>query len=123
MYNPGAINNFPVDTYRKTFFYVFEGARAFEYTSTPHGVLAEKEIAGIEVNIHDLSGNRTLVNFDTGDSITVQAGEEGVRFLLISGKPIEEPVAWHGTIVINTRAELKQAVKDLQNRTFIKAAH
>ena len=92
---PCAINNFPVDTYRKAFSYVFEGARAFEYTSTPHGVLAEKGVAGIEVNIHDLSSNRTLVNFDTGDSITVQAGEDGVRFLLISGKPIEEPVAWH----------------------------
>jgi redox-sensitive bicupin YhaK (pirin superfamily) len=57
------------------------------------------------VNIHDLSGNRTLVNFATGDSVTVQAGEEGVRFILISGNPIEEPVAWHGPIVINTRAE------------------
>ena len=46
-----------------------------------------------------------------------------MRFLLISGKPIQEPVAWHGPIVMNTRAELKQAIQDLQNGTFIKAAH
>ena len=71
----------------------------------------------------DLSGNRTLVVFDTGDEVTVQAGDEGIRFLLVSGKPIEEPVAWHGPIVMNTREELMQAMKDLQNGTFIKAAH
>jgi len=102
---------------------VFEGAGAFDYASPPRGVLTEKEVAGAELNIRDLSGNRTLVNFDTGDSITVQAGEHGVRFLLISGRPIEEPVAWHGPIVMNTRDELKQAVRELQNGTFIKPAH
>ena len=53
----------------------------------------------------------------------MQAGEEGVRFLLISGAPIQEPVAWHGPIVMNTRAELQQAMRDLQNGTFIKPAH
>lgn len=120
---PGIKKTFPVDTYRKAFAYVFEGAGAFDYASTPRGVLTEKEIAGAELNIRDLSGNRTLINFDTGDHVTVQAGEHGVRFLLISGKPIEEPVAWHGPIVMNTRAELKQAVQDLQNGTFIKPAH
>jgi redox-sensitive bicupin YhaK (pirin superfamily) len=120
---PGVKKTFPVDTYRKAFAYVFEGAGAFDYASRPRGVLTEKEVAGAEVNIRDLSGNRTLVNFDTGDSVTVQAGEEGVRFLLISGKPIEEPVAWHGPIVMNTRAELKLAVQELQNGTFIKPAH
>ena len=83
----------------------------------------EKEVMGEEVNIRDLSGNRTLVQFDTGDSVTVQAGEEGVRFLLISGRPIEEPVAWHGPIVINTRAELEQAFRELRNGTFIRPAH
>jgi len=120
---PGLKKTFPVDTYRKAFAYVFEGAGAFDYASTPRGILTEKEVAGTEVKIRDLSGNRTLVNFDTGDNVTVQAGEKGVRFLLISGKPIEEPVAWHGPIVMNTRAELKQAVQELQNGTFIKAAH
>lgn len=113
---PGVKKVFPVDTYRKAFAYVFEGAGAFDYASIPRGILTEKEVSGEELNIRDLSGNRTLVNFDTGDSVTVQAGAEGVRFLLISGKPIEEPVAWHGPIVMNTRAEL-------QNGTFIKPAH
>ena len=68
----------------------------------------------------DMSGNRTLVNFDTGDEITVQAGDEGIRFLLVSGKPIKEPVAWHGPIVMNTREELITAVSELQAGTFIK---
>ena len=68
------------------------------------------------------SGDRTLVVFDRGDEITVQAGEEGVRFLLVSGKPIKEPVAWHGPIVMNTRAELVQAVQELQAGTFIQPA-
>ena len=57
--------------------------------------------------------------FDSGDEITVQAGDEGIRFLLVSGKPIEEPVAWYGPIVMNTQAELQQAVAELRNGTFI----
>ena len=67
-----------------------------------------------------MSGNRTLVVFGTGDEITVQAGEHGVRFLLLSGAPIREPVAWYGPIVMNTREELRTAVKELQSGTFIK---
>jgi redox-sensitive bicupin YhaK (pirin superfamily) len=69
-------------------------------------VLLEKEVAGEEVNIRDLSGDRTLVRFGTGDEVTVTAGEKGVRFLLISGAPLQEPVAWHGPIVMNTQEEL-----------------
>ncbi|GHA60604.1 hypothetical protein GCM10008927_27680 [Amylibacter ulvae] len=119
----GVKKTFPVDTYRKAFAYVFEGSGMFDYASTPTGVLLEKEVFGQEVNIRDMSGNRTLVKFDTGDSVTVQAGEEGIRFLLISGKPIEEPVAWHGPIVMNTRDELRTAISELNNGTFIKPAH
>ena len=63
----------------------------------------------------------SLVVFDTGDEVTVQAGDEGVRFLLVSGKPIEEPVAWYGPIVMNTNDELKQALADLREGTFIKS--
>ena len=51
---------------------------------------------------------------------TVQAGEQGIRFLLVSGKPIEEPVAWYGPIVMNTQDELRQAVAELNRGTFIK---
>ncbi len=86
-------------------------------------MLLEKEVAGEEVNIRDMSGDRTLVRFGTGDEVTVQAGEQGLRFLLISGQPIQEPVAWHGPIVMNTQAELRQAFADLRNGTFIKPAH
>jgi redox-sensitive bicupin YhaK (pirin superfamily) len=70
-----------------------------------------------------MSGNRTLIKFGTGEEVTVQAGEEGIRFLLISGAPIQEPVAWHGPIVMNTREELMQAFAELRNGTFIKPAH
>ena len=69
-------------------------------------------------HLRDLSGNRTLVRFGTGSEIVVNAGPEGVRFLLVSGQPIKEPVAWHGPIVMNPRAELQQAFKELNNGTF-----
>ncbi len=113
----------PVDTYANTFAYVFAGAGTFKDASNPVGIRVEKEVAGEELNIRDLTGNRTLVRFDTGDEISVTAGPEGMRFLLISGHPIQEPVAWHGPIVMNTRDELMQAMQDLNNGTFIKAAH
>ena len=68
----------------------------------------------------DQTGNRSLVLFDRGDEVTVQAGEQGIRFLLVSGKPIEEPVAWYGPIVMNTPEELRAAWAELQDGTFIK---
>ncbi|MDQ2093272.1 pirin family protein [Rhodalgimonas zhirmunskyi] len=120
---PGVKKTLPIDTYRRAFAYVFAGSGAFVDAAPPTGVLLEKEVMGEEVNIRDMSGDRTLIRFGTGDEITVQAGEDGVRFLLISGAPIEEPVAWHGPIVMNTQAELKQAFRELQNGTFIRPAH
>ena len=119
----GVKKTFKIDTYRRAFAYVFEGTGAFADASAPQGVLLEKEIAGEEVNIRDMSGDRTLIRFGTGDEVTVQAGEEGLRFLLISGAPIAEPVAWHGPIVMNTQDELRQAMHDLRKNTFIKPAH
>ena len=120
---PGVKKSFPVDLYRKAFAYVFEGAGMFRDASDPRGVLLEKEVRGEEVNIRDMSGNRTLIQFDTGDVVTVQAGDDGIRFLLVSGRPIEEPVAWHGPIVMNTPEEIRQAMRDLNNGTFIRPAH
>lgn len=117
---PGVRKTFKVDTYRNAFAYVFSGAGSFRDASRPVGVLTEKEVNGEEVHIRDMSGNRTLVYFDAGEDVVVQAGEEGVRFLLISGKPLKEPVAWHGPIVMNTRQELIEAVNELNNGTFIK---
>ena len=120
---PGKTKRLPVDTYRSAFAYIFAGSGSFRDASKPFGVKVEKEYMGEELNIRDLSGNRTLVVFDTGDEVTVQAGEKGIRFLLVSGKPIQEPVAWHGPIVMNTQAEIRQAMADLRNGTFIKPAH
>ena len=118
----GLSKTFKIDTYRRAFAYVFAGAGRFSDAAIPTGILLEKEILGEELNIRDMSGNRTLIRFGTGDEVTVQAGDEGIRFLLISGAPIEEPVAWHGPIVMNTQAELRQAMSDLNNGTFIKPA-
>ena len=64
--------------------------------------------------------DRSLVLFDSGDEVVVQAGDEGIRFLLVSGKPLEEPVAWYGPIVMNTQAQLRQAISELRAGTFIK---
>ena len=120
---PGKRRSFKVDTCRHAFAYVFEGSGNFRDASRPRGVLLEKEVAGEELNIRDMSGNRTLIEFGKGDEVTVQAGDNGIRFLLISGAPLQEPVAWHGPIVMNTPAEIQQAMADLRNGTFIKPAH
>ena len=117
---PNAKKTFKVEVGRHAFAYIFAGAGDFAYASKPFGILVEKEVAGQEVHVRDLTGDRTLVVFDQGDEVTVKAGPEGVRFLLVSGKPIREPVAWHGPIVMNTRQELIQAVSELQNGTFIR---
>ena len=111
---------FPVDTYRSAFAYIFEGSASFRDASAPRGILVEKEIDGRELHVRDMSGNRTLIVFGAGDEVVVQAGDEGVRFLLVSGAPIREPVAWHGPIVMNTREELSTAIRELQTGNFIK---
>jgi redox-sensitive bicupin YhaK (pirin superfamily) len=110
-----------VETERHAFAYVFEGDGKFAYASNPLGVLSEKQVDGEEILFREPAGDRSLVLFDAGDEVTVQAGEHGIRFLLVSGKPIEEPVAWYGPIVMNTQAELAQAVYELRSGTFIKA--
>ena len=120
---PNVRKTLPVDTRANAFAYVFAGQGNFVDASMPIGVRVEKEVAGEELNIRDMTGNRTLVRFGNGDDVTVQAGPDGVRFLMIAGRPLQEPVAWHGPIVMNTQAELQQAMRDLQNGNFIKAAH
>lgn len=119
----GLTKTFRIDTYRRAFAYVFAGAGCFADASAPEGVLLEKEVMGTEAVIRDLSGDRTLIRFGTGNEVTVTAGPRGIGFLLISGAPIEEPVAWHGPIVMNTREELVQAMADLRNGTFIRPSH
>jgi redox-sensitive bicupin YhaK (pirin superfamily) len=117
---PGRRKTLPVEVERHAFAYVFEGSGTFRAASEPFGVLTEKEGNGNETLIRERTGNRSLVLFDSGDEVTVEAGEEGIRFLLVSGKPIEEPVAWYGPIVMNTQAELQAAVAELRDGTFIK---
>jgi len=120
---PNLRKTLPVDTYSNAFAYIFGGSGSFRDASKAAGIRVEKEWQGEELNIRDLTGNRTLVRFGTGDEITVQSGPEGLRFLLISGRPLQEPVAWHGPIVMNTKAELQQAMRELHNGSFIKAQH
>ncbi len=112
-----------VESSRHAFAYVFEGSGTFRDASAPRGVLTEQVGEGVGASdalVRELTGNRSLVLFDSGDEITVQAGEEGIRFLLVSGRPLEEPVAWQGPIVMNTREELRRAYAELQDGTFIK---
>jgi quercetin 2,3-dioxygenase len=117
---PGLRKTLAVETERHAFAYVFEGSGSFRGASQPFGVLTEKEIDGTEIVRRENTGNRSLVEFDSGDEVVVQAGGEGIRFLLVSGKPLQEPVAWYGPIVMNSQAELKQALRELQDGTFIK---
>jgi redox-sensitive bicupin YhaK (pirin superfamily) len=117
---PGRRKTLKVETNRHAFAYVFEGAGTFVAASQPLGVLTEKATPDGEIRIREQAGNRSLVLFDTGDEVTVEAGPEGIRFLLVSGQPIEEPVAWYGPIVMNTQAELQQAAAELRDGTFIR---
>jgi quercetin 2,3-dioxygenase len=116
---PGKKKRLAVETTNHAFAYVFAGSGSFRDASDPREVKTEV-VSNNSVADAAYVGNRSLVLFDRGDEIVVQAGDEGIRFLLVSGKPIEEPVAWHGPIVMNTRTEIVQALEDLRRGTFIK---
>ena len=116
---PGLKKHLPIETTRHAFAYVFAGSGSFRDASTPRGVQTEVVGQG-DATVRSPVGDRSLVLFDSGDEIVVQAGDEGIRFLLVSGQPIEEPVAWYGPIVMNTQEELRQAFSEFQNGTFIK---
>ena len=117
---PGRRKTLAVELERHAFAYVFEGSGDFRAASAPFGVLTEKTDGANTRVVREQTGNRSLVVFDSGDEVTVQAGDEGIRFLLVSGKPIEEPVAWYGPIVMNSKAELQQAFDELSAGTFIR---
>ena len=116
---PGKRKTLKAEVERHAFAYVFEGSGTFRAASQPQGVLTERQVDGAEIVSREMAADRSLVLFDSGDEVTVQAGDQGIRFLLVSGKPIEEPAAWYGPIVMNTQAELQQAVSELRNGTFI----
>jgi len=117
---PGKRKRLKVETTRNAFAYVFAGSGTFRDASAPRGVLTEKVGEAAEAEPVYNVQNHSLVLFDRGDEIVVQAGPEGIRFLLVSGKPIEEPVAWYGPIVMNTQDQLRNAMTELQDGTFIK---
>jgi hypothetical protein len=115
----GKRKSLKIDTRNNAFAYVFAGSGKFCDASSPLSVPTES-VGWLDTNPPVEADNRSLILFDNGDEVTVQAGEEGIRFLLISGKPLKEPVAWYGPIVMNTQAELRKAFEELQDGTFIK---
>jgi redox-sensitive bicupin YhaK (pirin superfamily) len=108
-----------VETERHAFAYVFAGSGSFVHASDPLAVPTE-DLATGQVTL-TRTGNRSLVLFDRGDEIVVEAGDDGMRFLLVSGRPLREPVAWHGPIVMNSAAELRQAYAELDEGTFLRS--
>jgi quercetin 2,3-dioxygenase len=116
---PGTRKRLAVDRTNHAFAYVFAGAGTFRDASQPKGVMNELTDQRDAALVNE-TGNRSLVLFDQGDEVVVQAGDEGIRFLLVSGRPIEEPVAWYGPIVMNTQDELHQAFAELREGTFIR---
>jgi hypothetical protein len=87
---------------RKPFSYEADGENYFDIKREPY------------------ASNGTLVLFDDGGEVSVQTEDQAIRFLLISGKPIGEPIAWYGPVVMNTQRELEIAFREYQNNTFIK---
>jgi len=116
---PGVRKRIPVEISRSAFAYVFAGSGTFRDASGPQAVMTERTDGSNVAELMD-AGDRSLVLFDRGDEVVVQAGEHGIRFLLVSGKPLQEPVAWYGPIVMNTEAELQEAYNELRQGTFIK---
>lgn len=116
---PGKRKILPVETTRHAFAYVFEGSGSFRDASDPQVVRTDR-IGPNGEEVTDLATNRSLVLFDRGDEVSVQAGEDGIRFLLVSGRPLGEPIAWRGPIVMNTDEEIRQAFAELRAGTFIR---
>lgn len=108
-----------IPTDYNAFAYVIDGEAYFDQTRTPFAHDA------VGINYFDMKppcscNNGTLVLFGEGNSITINTDKKSVRFLLISGKPLNEPIAWYGPIVMNTREELRIAFREYQEGTFVK---
>jgi redox-sensitive bicupin YhaK (pirin superfamily) len=115
---PGKRKTLPVEITSQAFAYVFAGSGKFCNASGPLAVPTET-IRWSDTTPPLEADNRSLILFDSGDEVVVHAGDEGVRFLLVSGKPLQEPVAWYGPIVMNTQEQLRQAFEELQEGTFL----
>jgi len=101
---PNGSFHHPIERGHSAFAYVFEGEGTFGITDERDG----KTVS-----------HPKLVVFDDGDSVKVHTTRHPVRFLLVSGKPLHEPIARYGPFVMNTREEIKQALRDLQDGTFV----
>jgi hypothetical protein len=118
---PNTRKTLPVEVTRHAFAYVFAGSGTFRDASNPRAVLTDNTGTSTDDNaVYNDARDRSLIVFDRGDEVTVQAGPDGIRFLLVSGKPLEEPVAWYGPIVMNTKEQLREAIDEFRNGTFIK---
>ena len=116
---PGKRKSLPVETSRSGFAYVFAGSGEFCNASGPLAVPTES-VKWWDTTPPVEADNRSLILFDRGDEVVVQAGPDGIRFLLVSGKPLQEPVAWYGPIVMNTQEQLQDAFDELKQGTFLK---
>jgi len=116
----GRRKTLPVETTHHAFAYVFAGGGKFCNASRPLAVPTES-VGWLDTTPPSAAENRALVLFDRGDEVVVQAGDDGIRFLLVSGKPLQEPVAWYGPIVMNTQAQLQEAFEQLREGTFLQS--
>lgn len=115
---PDTSRSIAIETTRHAFAYIIAGSVHFRDGSDPRPVQTQNPVNSRSAT-QQFNGNRSLILFDQGDSISVESGHEGGRFLLVSGEPLNEPVAWRGPVVMNTQAELDQAWRELRNGTFI----
>jgi hypothetical protein len=101
------------------FAYIIDGKGYFCQEKKPFTY----EVAGVnyfDMQVEPLLGNESLVLFGDGEEVYVSTEDEPVRFLIISGKPIGEPIAWYGPIVMNTQEELRVAFEEFHKGTFVK---
>ncbi len=117
---PGKRKTLPVETKSHAFAYVFAGSGKFCNASDPLAVPTEGVGWWSDAPPPAEADNRSLLLFDSGDEVSVQAGEQGIRFLLVSGRPLKEPVAWYGPIVMNTQEQLQKAYDELARGTFLR---
>jgi hypothetical protein len=118
---PGKRKVLPVETGLHAFAYVFAGSGKFCNASEPLSVPTESATWS-DTSPPASAGDRSLILFGSGEQVEVQGGEDGIRFLLVSGKPLQEPVAWYGPIVMNTQEQLREAYQDLKKGTFLGTA-
>jgi redox-sensitive bicupin YhaK (pirin superfamily) len=110
---------YPTKPGHTVFAYIIEGKASFCQENNPFGYSVEG-VNYFDIHRDAYLTNGNLVLFDNGEEVVISTKDEPVRFLLISGKPVGEPVAWYGPIVMNTQQELQIAFEEYDNGTFIK---